>query len=103
MAIELNAKEGKAWSDRLPKDNNDDDRYLNYIKIRDNLSESDPYGWYRNRGNQLYLDGCYVLAIRCFTHCIEIKSDVAFPYTNRAACYLKVFEVRQSLSSLVPK
>ncbi len=88
------ASEGETWRDKLPKDNNDDERYLTYIKIKDKYSESDPYVWYRNRGNQLYLDACFVLAIRCFTHCIELKPDIAFPYTNRAACYLKVFEVK---------
>ena len=93
LAIELKTKEGSTWSDQIPKDNNDDDHYLTYIKMKDNFSEADSYMWYRNRGNQLYLDGCFVLAIRCFTHCIEIKRDIAVPYTNRAACYLRAFEV----------
>jgi tetratricopeptide (TPR) repeat protein len=95
---ELIAVEGQTWREKLPKDNNDDERYLTYIKIKDKFSETDPYLWYRNRGNQLYLDACFVLAIRCFTHCIELKSDVAFPYTNRAACYLKVFEPQKTLN-----
>ncbi len=94
MADELNKTEGETWREKLPKNNNDDERYLTYIKIKDNYSDNDPYQWYRSRGNQLYLDACFVLAIQCYTHCIELKSDIAFPYTNRAACYLKVFEVK---------
>jgi len=93
LTIELNATEGETWREKLPEDNNDDERYLTYIKIKDNYSGTNPYEWYRNRGNQLYLDACFVLAIKCYTHCIEFKPDIAFPYTNRAACYLKVFEV----------
>ncbi len=93
MAIELKTTEGENWREKLPKDTNDDERYLTYIKIKDNSSDPDPYQQYRHRGNQLYLDACYVLAIRCYTYCIELKPGIALPYINRAACYLKVFEV----------
>jgi len=94
LAIELKTTEGETWRKKLPQDNNDDERYLTYIKTKDNYSDNDSNNWYRTRGNQLYLDACFVLAIRCYTYCIELKPDIAFPYTNRAACYLKVFEVK---------
>lgn len=94
LIIELNTTEGKTWREKLPKDTNDDERYLTYIKIKDNYSDTDVNQWYKNRGNQLYLDACFVLAIRCYTQCIELKPDIVVSYTNRAACYLKVFEVK---------
>jgi hypothetical protein len=94
LTVKLNATEGEKWREKLPQDdNNDDERYLTYIKIKDKYTDNDQYQWYRNRGNQLYLDACFVLAIRCYTYCIELKPDIAFTYTSRAVCYLKVFEV----------
>ena len=93
MAVELNETEGEDWREKLPKDNNDDERYLTYVKRKDNYAGDNQYEWYLKRGIHLYLDACYVLAIKCYTYCIEFKSDIATPYSNRAACYLKVFEV----------
>jgi hypothetical protein len=93
LAIELKATEGNTWREKLPKDNNDDERYLTFIKSKDNYSDSNQYEWYRERGNQLYLDACFVLAIQCYTYCIQLKPTIAALYSSRAACYLKVFEV----------
>ncbi|CAF3435057.1 unnamed protein product [Rotaria sp. Silwood1] len=97
LAIELNKTEGETWREKLPKDNNDDERYLTYIKTKDDFSTKNQYDWYRERGNQLYLDACFILAIRCYTYCIELKPDVASLYSNRAACYLKVFEPQKTI------
>ena len=89
----MEVTEGVNWREKLPKDNDDAGRYLTYIKAKTNYSDDNQYGWYRERGNQLYMDACFILAIQWYTHCIELKSNVAFLYSNRAACYLKVFEV----------
>ncbi|CAF0950852.1 unnamed protein product [Rotaria sordida] len=97
LAIELNKIEGKTWQEKLPKDNNDDERYLTYIKTKDEFSNKNQYDWYRERGNQLYLDACFVLAMQCYTYCIELKPEVASLYSNRAACYLKVFEPQKTI------
>ncbi|CAF1273581.1 unnamed protein product [Adineta ricciae] len=89
---DLEATEGINWREKLPKDNDDAGRYLTYIKTKTNYSDDKQYEWYRERGNQLYMDACFVLAIQWYTHCIDLNSNVAFLYSNRAACYLKVFE-----------
>ena len=90
----MKAAEGEKWREKLAANKDDEEHYLTYIKSKDNYTESGQYEWYRARGNQLYLDACFVLAIRCYTFCIELKPDIATSYANRAACYLKVFEVR---------
>jgi hypothetical protein len=97
LSAALIKAEGEKWRDKLPKNNNDDENYLIYIKTKVKFTDNDPYDWYRQRGNQLYLDACFVLAIRCYTYCIELKPDIAFSYANRAACYLKVFEPQKTL------
>lgn len=93
LTIELKTTEGNDWRNKVPQDNNDDQRYLTYIKTKSNYSDSNQYAWYRERGNQLYLDACFILAIQCYTYCIEFEPNIAATYSNRAACYLKVFEV----------
>jgi len=98
LSIELKSTEGDQWRAKLPKESDGDDAcYLLYTQTRDNYTEANAYDWYRQRGNQLYLDACFVLAIRCYTHCIQLRPDVAAAYANRAACYLKVFEPRKAL------
>lgn len=97
LSADLNTNEGENWREKLPKENDDDERYFAYIKTKDEFTNDNQFDWYRKRGNQLYLDACFVLAIRCYTNCIQISSDNAASYSNRAACYLKVFEVRFSL------
>ncbi|CAM4747662.1 unnamed protein product [Rotaria magnacalcarata] len=97
LATDLNMNEGENWREKLPQDTNDDERYLTYIKTKDEFTDSNPFEWYRKRGNQLYIDACYVLAIRCYTYCIELKPDIATSYSNRAACYLKVFESQKAI------
>jgi hypothetical protein len=88
----LNTTEGKTWREKLPLDS-DGERYLTFIKVKDNYSGTNDYDWHRLRGNQLYMDACFVLAIQCYTHCIQLKPNVVLPYLNRGSCYLKVFEV----------
>ncbi|CAF1187969.1 unnamed protein product [Adineta steineri] len=97
LTSELNVAEGENWREKLPKDTNDDERYLAYIKIKDNSSTKNQFEWYRERGNQLYIDACFILAIQCYTYCIELKSTIATLYSNRAACYLKVFEPQKTI------
>ncbi|CAF3328850.1 unnamed protein product [Rotaria socialis] len=97
LATDLNTNEGEKWREKLPQDTNDDVRYLTYIKTKDEFTDDNPFEWYRKRGNQLYIDACYVLSIRCYTYCIELKPDIATSYSNRAACYLKVFESQKAI------
>lgn len=91
---DLIATEGANWREKLPQDTSDDERYLAFLKIRSSYSDSNQYEWYRERGNQLYMDACFILAIQLYTRCIDLKANVPFLYSNRAACYLKAFEVR---------
>ena len=93
MSIALNAAEGDNWRDKLPNDENDDDRYLAYVTAKDKTFDENHAVWYRTRGNHLYLDACYVLAIRTYSLCIEREPGNLLAHLNRAACYLKMFEV----------
>lgn len=91
LAATLNKIKGDVWREELP-DYTDDELYLKFIRMKDE-STGDNFDWYRIRGNQLYMDGCYILAIRCYTICAELKPAATLPFLNRAACYYKVFEV----------
>ncbi len=91
---ELNSTEDKNWRENLPNNQNDIERYVIYLKLKTNYSEINSYEWYLNHANQFYLDGCFVLAIRFYTICIELQPEIKDVYLKRAACYLKVFEVK---------
>lgn len=66
---------------------------MNYFKSTNEYSDENVYQCHLTHADQLYLDGCYVLAIWFYTICIELQSDMKECYLKRAACYLKVFEV----------
>ena len=93
LSVDLHAAEGDNWRDKLPTDENDDDRYLAYVIAKDKSFHDDHPLWYRTRGNHLYLDACFVLAIRTYSLCIELQPSNLLAHLNRAACYLKMFEV----------
>jgi len=93
LIIELNSIENETWREKLPNDQNDDQRYLIYLKQKTNYSEENSYEWYQTYADQLYLDACFVLAIRFYTYCIELQPHTTNIYLKRAACYVKVFEV----------
>ena len=99
LAIDLDESEGENWRDRVPKDTKDDERYFNYLKRKDK-PDDDLYDWYRKHANQLYLDACYILAIHYYTLCAELQPKQHLSYLNRAACYLKVFEVRTRMEKI---
>ncbi|CAF3097831.1 unnamed protein product [Rotaria sp. Silwood2] len=92
LEIELNSTEDKAWREKLSNDKNDDEHYLTYLKIKYEYSENNAYEWYQTYADQLYLDACFVLAIQCYTFCIELQPNTTYAYLKRAECYLNVFE-----------
>lgn len=51
--------------------------------------------FYLKISNQLYEDGCNVLAIKYYTTAIELDSTNLSAYAKRAACYVRVHEVRR--------
>lgn len=81
------------WREKLPNNQNDDERYLIYLKEKTNYSEENSYQWYLTYADQLYHDACFVLAIYFYTFSIEVQPEIIDTYLKRAACYLKVFEV----------
>jgi len=93
LTLELNSTEGETWRENLPNDQNDAERYLTYLKIKTNFSEENAFQWYQMHADRLYLDTCFILAIRFYTICIELQPNLTNNYLKRAACYLKVFEV----------
>ncbi|CAF3746768.1 unnamed protein product [Rotaria sordida] len=97
LEIELNSSEDKTWREKLLNDKNDDERYLTYLKMKNEYSENNSYEWYRTYADQLYLDACFVLAIRCYTFCIELQPNTTYAYLKRAACYLNVFEPQKAI------
>ncbi|CAF3784793.1 unnamed protein product [Rotaria sordida] len=97
LEIELNSSEDKTWREKLLNDENDDERYLTYLKMKNEYSENNSYEWYRTYADQLYLDACFVLAIRCYTFCIELQPNTTYAYLKRAACYLNVFEPQKAI------
>jgi hypothetical protein len=94
LTNELNSTEGELWKEKLPSDQNDIERFVNYLKLKTNYSEVNCCEWYLNHAERFYLDGCFVLAIRFYTVCIELQPDMKDAYLKRAACYLKVYEVK---------
>ena len=97
LTFELNSTEGDNWREKLPNDQNDHERYVNYFKSINNYSEENSYQCHLAHAEQLYLDACYILAIWFYTICIELRPEIKEGYLKRAACYLKVFEVGKYL------
>ena len=91
LIVKLKEKMGDEWFKQIPKDI-DEQRYFNMMKIKDPPT-TNLYDWYRLRSNQLYLDACFILCIRGYSCCIELQPNLPLGYLNRAACYLKMFEV----------
>ena len=91
------SSEGENWREKLPNDQNDHERYLNYLKSTTDFSQENAHQWYQTHADRLYLDGCFVLATWFYTMCIELQSDIKECYSKRAACYLKVFEPQKAI------
>ncbi|CAF3694483.1 unnamed protein product [Rotaria sp. Silwood1] len=97
LETELNSTTDEKWREKLTVDKNDDEHYLTYLKTKNEYSENNSYEWYRKHADQLYIDGCFILAIRCYTFCIEFQSTTTYSYLKRAACYLNVFEPQKAI------
>ena len=64
------------------------------MKLKTNYSDEDTFQWFVTHADKLYSDGCFVLAIQFYNYAVEIQTeDNDEIYVERAACYLKVFEV----------
>ncbi|CAF1375409.1 unnamed protein product, partial [Didymodactylos carnosus] len=88
----LNEKE-PTWREKLS--GLTDDLFMLYIKEKHNCPSTtvEQYEWYRAYGNQLYNNACYVLATKFYDKCTEINKEKPTAYSNRGACYLKLYEV----------
>ncbi|UJR21886.1 hypothetical protein I4U23_024958 [Adineta vaga] len=92
LTIELNSTGDDTWRERL-QTNSDDDYYLHNLN---NSNES--YEWYQIKGDDFYLSACFILAIRCYTICIELQPNHTQTYLKRAECYLKVYEPEKTIN-----
>ncbi|CAF2993598.1 unnamed protein product [Rotaria socialis] len=97
LEIEFNANGDETWREKLPSNQNDDEQYLTYLKLKTEYSETNAYEWYRTYADQHYGDGCFILAIKFYTKCIELQPDKTDVYLKRAACYLNVFEPQKTI------
>lgn len=89
LTIRLNSTDEETWREQLPTNQDDDERFFQYLK-----RPEESYDWHQMNADRFYLDACFVLAIRCYTRCIELQPDDPNLYLKRAACYLKVYEVK---------
>ncbi|CAF2074275.1 unnamed protein product [Rotaria magnacalcarata] len=97
LEIEFNANGDETWREKLPSNQNDDEQYLTYLKLKTEYSETNAYEWYRTYADQYYDDGCFILAIKFYTKCIELQPDKTDVYLKRAGCYLNVFEPQKTI------
>ncbi|CAF0937621.1 unnamed protein product [Adineta ricciae] len=92
LTIQLNSTDGDTWREQLPTSQDDDELFFIYLK-----RPEQSYDWHQTNADQFYLDACFVLAIRCYTRCIELQPDEPNSYLKRAACYLKVYEAKKAI------
>ncbi|CAF0818380.1 unnamed protein product [Adineta ricciae] len=92
LTIRLNSTDGDTWREQLPTSQDDDELFFLYLK-----RSEQSYDWHQMNADQFYLDACFVLAIRCYTRCIELQPDEPNSYLKRAACYLKVHEAKKAI------
>ena len=91
LKIRLSSTDGDTWREQLPSSQDDDELFFLYLK-----RPEQSYDWHQMNADQFYGDACFVLAIRCYTRCIELQPDESNSYLKRAACYLKVYEVNSN-------
>lgn len=89
----MNASDGDSWREKIKESQSDDERYLYYLKLKNDYTEDNSFQWYQTYADQFYVDGCFVLAIQFYTKCIGLQPNATDIYLKRAACYLSVFEV----------